>query len=69
MFFKNLVLLHDREAADAVRHSVGGAETGRELTTKMHTQNLNNLKTLHRAVESAIAKQPEANAELSRNWL
>ncbi len=25
-----------------------GAETGREFATKMHTQNLNNLKTLHR---------------------
>ncbi len=33
------------------------------------TQNLNNLKILHQAVENAIAKQPEANAELSRNWL
>jgi hypothetical protein len=35
----------------------------------MHTPNLNNLKTLHWAVENAIGKQPEANAELSRNWL
>ena len=63
------VLENIREAADAARQSVGGAETGREFATKMHTQNLNNLKTLHRAVENAIAKQPEANAELSRNWL
>jgi hypothetical protein len=29
----------------------------------MHTQNLNKLETLHQAVENAIAKQPEANAE------
>jgi hypothetical protein len=63
------VLENIREAADAARQSVGGAETGRELATKMHTQNLNNLKTLYRAVENAIAKQPEANAELSRNRL
>jgi hypothetical protein len=34
-----------------------------------HEDAHNNLKTLHRAVENAIAKQPEANAELSRNWL
>jgi hypothetical protein len=39
------------------------------IATKMHTQSLNNQKTFHRAVENAIAKQPEANAELSRNWL
>ena len=34
----------------------------------MHTQKLNNLKTLHRALKNAIAK-PDANAELGRNWL
>lgn len=68
-FPESRVLRNIREAADAARNSVGGAQTGRDFTTKMHAQNLNNLKTLHRAVENAIALQPEVNAELSRNWL
>jgi hypothetical protein len=40
-----------------------------KLGDSCHTQNLNNLKTLHRALGNAIAKEQEGNVETTRNWL
>ena len=55
--------------AEEAKTLVGGATTAAEFTKKNHQKTLAALKPLHRAVEDAIASQPDANADASRNWL
>ena len=55
--------------ASEARNRVNDADSASDFMTKLRKLHLAELKPLHRAVENAIATQPDVNAELSRGWL